>query len=43
MAIIAVDTRSDAGLVLAMQTLRLFGVILTGAFFARQIMRLARR
>jgi len=43
MAIIAVDTRSDAGLVLAMQTLRLFGVILTGAFFARQIMRLAHR
>ncbi|GAB3472604.1 AbrB family transcriptional regulator [Azotobacter salinestris] len=43
MAIIAVDTRSDAGLVLAMQTLRLFGVILTGAFFARQIMRLAQR
>ncbi|SFA89893.1 AbrB family transcriptional regulator [Azotobacter beijerinckii] len=43
MAIIAVDTRSDAGLVLAMQTLRLFGVIFTGAFFARQIMRLAQR
>ncbi|WP_460426129.1 AbrB family transcriptional regulator [Azotobacter armeniacus] len=43
MAIIAVDTRSDVGLVLAMQALRLFGVILTGAFFARQIMRLAQR
>lgn len=40
MAIIAVETHSDAGLVLAMQTLRLFGVILTGAFFARQIIRL---
>lgn len=40
MAIIAVETNSDTGLVLAMQTLRLFGVILTGAFFARQIIRL---
>lgn len=40
MAIIAVETNSDVGLVLAMQTLRLFGVILTGAFFARQIIRL---
>lgn len=42
MAIIAVDTHSDVGLVLAMQTLRLVGVIFTGAFFARQIMRLSR-
>lgn len=42
MAIIAVETDSDVGLVLAMQTLRLFGVILTGAFFARQIIWLTR-
>jgi len=40
MAIIAVETHADVGLVLAMQTLRLFGVILTGAFCARQIIRL---
>lgn len=43
MAIIAIDTHSDVGLVLAMQTLRLFGVIFTGAFFARQIIRLTQR
>ncbi|WP_238935129.1 AbrB family transcriptional regulator [Pseudomonas typographi] len=43
MAIIAVDTHSDIGLVLAMQTIRLFGVILTGAFIARQVVRLTRR
>lgn len=42
MAIIAVETHADVGLVLAMQTLRLFGVILTGAFCARQIIRLSR-
>jgi membrane AbrB-like protein len=41
MAIIAVDTHSDVGLVLAMQTLRLFAVILTGAFVARLVIRLA--
>lgn len=40
MAIIAVDTHSDVGFVLAMQTLRLLGVIATGGFFARQIIRL---
>ena len=40
MAIIAIDTHSDVGFVLAMQTLRLIGVILTGAFLARQIIRL---
>lgn len=40
MAIIAVETHADVGMVLAMQTLRLFGVILTGAYFARQIIRL---
>lgn len=40
MAIIAVESHSDVGLVLAMQTLRLFGVILTGAYCARQIIRL---
>ncbi|WP_286912766.1 MULTISPECIES: AbrB family transcriptional regulator [unclassified Pseudomonas] len=42
MAIIAVETHADVGLVLAMQTLRLFGVILTGTFCARQIIRLSR-
>ncbi|RZI89946.1 MAG: AbrB family transcriptional regulator [Pseudomonas sp.] len=42
MAIIAVETQSDVGLVLAMQTLRLFAVIITGAFCARQIIRLAK-
>ncbi|WP_299829909.1 AbrB family transcriptional regulator [Pseudomonas sp.] len=41
MAIIAMDTHSDVGFVLATQTLRLFGVIVTGGFFARQIIRLA--
>ncbi|MGW7771468.1 AbrB family transcriptional regulator [Pseudomonas parafulva] len=40
MAIIAVETHADVGMVLAMQTLRLFGVILTGAYLARQIIRL---
>ena len=40
MAIIAVETNADVGLVLAMQTLRLFGVIFTGAYCARQIIRL---
>lgn len=40
MAIIAVDTHSDVGLVLAMQTLRLLAVIFTGAFFARLVIRL---
>lgn len=43
MAIIAVDTHSDVGLVLAMQTLRLFAVIITGAFLARLVIRLAGR
>jgi membrane AbrB-like protein len=43
MAIIAVDTHSDIGLVLAMQTLRLFGVILTGAYLARLIIRITQR
>lgn len=42
MAIIAVDIHADVGLVLAMQTLRLFAVILTGAFVARQIIRITR-
>jgi membrane AbrB-like protein len=42
MAIIAVETHADVGLVLAMQTLRLFGVILTGAYLAKQIIRLTR-
>lgn len=43
MAIIAVDTHSDVGLVLAMQTLRLFGVIVTGAWLARWVIRLSER
>lgn len=43
MAIIAVDTHSDIGLVLAMQTIRLFGVIFSGAFIARQIIRFTQR
>jgi membrane AbrB-like protein len=43
MAIIAVETHSDVGLVLAMQTLRLFVVLLTGAFIARLIIRVAGR
>ena len=43
MAIIAIDTRADVGFVLAMQTLRLFGVILTGSFLARQIIRISDR
>jgi membrane AbrB-like protein len=43
MAIIAIDTHADVGFVLAMQTLRLFGVILTGSFLARQIIRLTNR
>jgi membrane AbrB-like protein len=42
MAIIAMDTQADVGLVLAMQTMRLFGVILIGPFLARQIIRLSR-
>ena len=40
MAMIAIDTHADVGFVIAMQTLRLFGVILTGSFLARQIIRL---
>ncbi|MEB0041461.1 MULTISPECIES: AbrB family transcriptional regulator [unclassified Pseudomonas] len=43
MAIIAMDTHSDVGFVLAMQTLRLFGVIVSGGFFARQIIRLTEK
>lgn len=42
MAIIALDTQSDVGLVLAMQTLRLFAIILTGAYLARLVIRLTR-
>lgn len=42
MTIIAVDTHSDVGLVLAMQTLRLFAVIVSGAFFARLIIKWSR-
>ena len=40
MAIIAIDTHSDVGFVLAMQTLRLFGVIISGSYLAKQIIRL---
>jgi len=43
MAIIAMDTHSDVGFVLAMQTLRLFGVIVSGGFFARLIIRLTEK
>lgn len=43
MAIIAIDTHSDVGFVLAMQTLRLFGVIVTGAYIARQVIRVTQR
>lgn len=43
MAIIAIDTHSDVGFVLAMQTLRLFAVIVTGAFIARQVIRVTAR
>lgn len=39
MAIIAMDTHSDVGFVLAMQTLRLFAVIISGGFLARQLIR----
>jgi len=43
MVIMAVDTHSDVGLVLAMQTLRLFAVIITGALLTRVIIRLTGR
>jgi len=43
MAIIAMDTHSDVGFVLAMQTLRLFGVIVSGGYFARLIIRLTEK
>jgi membrane AbrB-like protein len=42
MAIIAVDSHADVGLVMAMQALRLIGVIASGPFLARQIARVAR-
>jgi len=42
MAIIAVDAHADVGLVLAMQALRLIGVVLTGPLLARQLVKLAR-
>ncbi|UXJ54531.1 AbrB family transcriptional regulator [Pseudomonas citronellolis] len=41
MAIIAVDTHSDVGLVLAMQTLRLFVVLFSGVSIARLVIRLS--
>lgn len=43
MAIIAIDTHSDVGFVLAMQTLRLFGVIVTGSYIVRQVIRVTER
>ncbi|MEQ7922246.1 AbrB family transcriptional regulator [Xanthomonas sp. WHRI 1810A] len=43
MAIIAIDTHSDVGFVLAMQTLRLFGVVVTGAYIAKQVIRVTER
>lgn len=39
MAIIAVETGSDASFVVALQTLRLIGVVLSGSFCAHLIMR----
>lgn len=42
LAIIAIDIKADAGLVLALQTLRLFGVIVTGPFLAKQMLRLVK-
>ncbi|MFP8966825.1 AbrB family transcriptional regulator [Pokkaliibacter sp. CJK22405] len=42
LAIIAVDIKADAGLVLALQTLRLFFVILTGPWLAKKMLRLVR-
>ncbi len=43
MAIMAMDIQADTGLVLAMQTLRLFSVILLASLVSRQIVRLLRR
>lgn len=43
MAMIAVDTHSDVGLVLAMQTLRLVVVLFSGAAVARLVIRLSER
>ncbi|WP_397448794.1 AbrB family transcriptional regulator [Pseudomonas sp. NA-150] len=43
MAIIAMDTHADVGFVLAMQTLRLFAVIISGGFLARQVIRLTEK
>nr|WP_246335858.1 AbrB family transcriptional regulator [Azomonas macrocytogenes] len=40
MAIIAIDTHADVGLVLAMQTLRLFCVVLLSIFLTRQLIRM---
>ena len=39
MAIIAVETGSDASFVVALQTLRLIGVVLSGSFYAHLVMR----
>ncbi len=40
MAMIAMDTHADTGLVLAMQTLRLFCVVLLSALLTRQLVRI---
>ena len=43
MAIIAVETSSDASFVVALQTLRLIGVVLTGKLCAQALIALSRR
>src|SRR5690606_23081008 len=43
MAIIAVETGSDASFVVALQTLRLIGVVIAGRFCAQLLIALARR
>ncbi|MNR68843.1 putative ammonia monooxygenase [compost metagenome] len=43
MAIIAVETGSDASFVVALQTLRLLGVVLTGTFCAHLVIAWAAR
>jgi len=42
MTIIAIDTHADVGLVVALQTLRLFTVVLVGPGMARLVARFAR-
>lgn len=42
LSVVAIDVHADVGLVMAMQTLRLFAVILTGPMIAKYIARFAR-